>query len=421
MGGTGLYVEALCSALLAQGHAVAVVHPEVTAAPLLREERTAWGLRVALGGPAPRRWEETWRDPAREGIWRRWLRGWKADVVHVHHLSGLPLGLLRVSRSLGVRLVVTLHDYALPCARGQLVDRWLRPCEGPSAERCALCLGEHLRLDPVKARLATALSRWPTVPEGIRGRYAATTPPPRPQEQARVQGRLEAVRQALLGVDRLLAPSRHLADRFEAMGMGMSGGGGVGVEVCDLPLLRPISASSVAGAGPVRLLFASSILPTKGPHLLLEAYRSLPAGAATLTFAGPSPPFDGHPRYAAQLRADAEATAGVHWRGALSAEAVPDLLAGHDVLVLPSLWPENSPLIVREATAAGLPVVASAEGGVAELAPHARLVAAGDVQALSEALRAEVALGRRRLPPAAWPSPAAHAAWLVQSVYAPPA
>ena len=38
-----------------------------------------------------------------------------------------------------------------------------------------------------------------------------------------------------------------------------------------------------------------------------------------------------------------------------------------DVLVVPSLWPENSPLVIHEAFMAGLPVVASRIGGLPEL------------------------------------------------------
>ncbi len=97
---------------------------------------------------------------------------------------------------------------------------------------------------------------------------------------------------------------------------------------------------------------------------------------------------------------------------------IPALLNAHDVLVLPSTWPENSPLIVREATAAGLRVVASAAGGSRELDPSLRALPPGaPIGAITAALAAEIAVGRGRRAPLSWPTPAAHAARLVREAY----
>ena len=46
---------------------------------------------------------------------------------------------------------------------------------------------------------------------------------------------------------------------------------------------------------------------------------------------------------------------------------MPEHLSRVDVLVLPSVWLENSPLVIKEAFAAGVPVVTSDLGGMAEL------------------------------------------------------
>jgi glycosyltransferase involved in cell wall biosynthesis len=402
-------VESLAGALVAQGHPVAVVGPRSAMAP---GADVPGVVRWPLPDPPPRRFREAWQRPEALEAWARFQRSWRPDVVHVHHLSGLPLGLPAAARAAGSRVVITLHDYALVCARGQLVDAALRPCPGPAPTRCARCLGPHLRLNPATAAVGRVLARLPGLRARARDGLAAVAHPG-PRARQRVADRLGAARGALEAAHALLSPSADLAERIAGQGWPRP-------SVHALPLVRPVPVAPAPPPGPVRLLFASSVIPTKGPDRLLAAFAGLPGGAATLTIAGPAPAFDGQPGFAARLERDARATPGVRWRGAVPPAEVPALLAAHDVLVLPSTWPENSPLIVREATAAGLRVVASAGGGARELDPGLRAVdPAGGPEALREALVAEVEAGRGRRPPLAWPTPGDHAAALVTGPYLP--
>ena len=64
-------------------------------------------------------------------------------------------------------------------------------------------------------------------------------------------------------------------------------------------------------------------------------------------------------------------------------------LASIDVLVVPSIWPENAPLVIQEAFLAGIPVVASRIGGIPEMVTDGKnglLFTAGDAVALSRTL-----------------------------------
>jgi len=88
-------------------------------------------------------------------------------------------------------------------------------------------------------------------------------------------------------------------------------------------------------------------------------------------------------------------TAGVDLRlpGLLGQQALALYMAAADLFVhpcrtLPSGRSEGMPLVVREALARGLPVIASASGGLTELrgASGVTLVAEGDAAALAEAL-----------------------------------
>ncbi len=360
-GGSALYADALAGALASRALVDRFGPEDVT-------------------GKRARGFVGTLRDPAAEASFRARLGG--VDLVHIHHLSGLSLSLPVVAAREGVPVVITLHDYWLACARGQLINLGGERCAGPKPDRCAACLAPDL---------------WAPVPAAL----AARLPPRR----GPIAQRVELWREIREKTSLFLAPSRHVATRL-----------GVPATLLGLPLLRHVSPAPVAPSGVLRLLFLGSWLPTKGPQVLLEAFSRLPAGAAVLTLAGPSPPWRGSTVWADALKRRARATPGVRVLGHLAGDAVAETLVGHDVLVLPSTWEENAPLVVGEALAAGLRVLASDVGGVSEVAPEARLVEAGDVAALTAALANEVRRGRGRCPPVARPSMEAHA-WAIFNLY----
>lgn len=160
--------------------------------------------------------------------------------------------------------------------------------------------------------------------------------------------------------------------------------------------------------------FAGRFDTWKGVDLLLDAFAAV-AGArpgTELVLAGSAVP--GKEALAARLRARAEGLPGVHWVG--WRDDVPDLMADLDVFVSVSTEPEPFGLVVVEALASGVPVVAGAEGGPLEvLGPEAaehptvrgRLVAPGVPEAaagailglLPERTSAERRRGRSRLLP----------------------
>ena len=79
------------------------------------------------------------------------------------------------------------------------------------------------------------------------------------------------------------SPSHHLAERMSAFSSANIGH-------TALPLVQTITPSLLPEAGPVWFLYASSIIPTKGPDRLLRAFRALRADAR-LMIAGHSPAF----------------------------------------------------------------------------------------------------------------------------------
>ena len=113
------------------------------------------------------------------------------------------------------------------------------------------------------------------------------------------------------------------------------------------------------------------MIPIKGPHLLLEAWAALPEAlraTAELSICGP---LDHAPSYVEALRERASELF-VEVTGRLSRDKVAARLAQTDLLVMPSQWFENRPLILHEALALGVPCLVSDTGGMAELVQPGR-------------------------------------------------
>ena len=196
----------------------------------------------------------------------------------------------------------------------------------------------------------------------------APTPP------ALVERELSEYEQA----DAIAVPSRFAASTFVARGVPATK-----VIVNPLGVDRGRFAVPVkAGTGKPRILFAGEIGVRKGIAHLLEAFASLSAGAE-LHLVGPVEP--GFEVILARC-----SLAGVILHGPLSGTALVRAYANADIFCLPSIE-EGFGMVLGEAMAAGLPVVATSVTGASELIESGRegiLVPPADVPALRDALRA---------------------------------
>ena len=134
-----------------------------------------------------------------------------------------------------------------------------------------------------------------------------------------------------------------------------------------------------------RLLFVGTLIPEKGPEVLIaafaQAFRQRPDMTLTLVGGGP----DG---YVASLRQKAEGLP-VTFTGRLDREAVTRAYGAHDVLVFPSVWDEPYAVVPPEAMAMGLVVIGTTAGGTPEAVVHEKtglLVPPGDSAALANAI-----------------------------------
>jgi glycosyltransferase involved in cell wall biosynthesis len=161
---------------------------------------------------------------------------------------------------------------------------------------------------------------------------------------------------------RIIAPVEFLAARFapfvDTSRVVVSN---LGIDLA--PFRQPLPPRT---DGALRIGFIGQLVRHKGVHLLVQAFRALASHGRSVElhlFGHP----DADPAYTRRLRELAGDDPRIHFRGRFENDRVNQVLGSLDVTVTPSLWYENSPLVVLESRAAGVPVVTADAGGMAEL------------------------------------------------------
>jgi glycosyltransferase involved in cell wall biosynthesis len=397
-----VYALELCRALAARHH-VSVLCAEFD--PARAHGQVTW--RVHEGLPiielvnnwVCRTFEETYRPPLIAGRIAHVFRAVQPDVVHVHNLLNLSFDLPAMARSRGIPVVATLHDYALVCpSGGQRLHRADRHvCAEIESDRCVRCFrespfqaqasfGRLVGGTPAAALLHRSLAavrrRAPRLVGSILGR--ATCASGMPVSRADIDERLTAAKRIFQEIDLFVAPSSFMAAEFESLGIPSAK-----IRVSDYGF-APLAATPPNGhrrdTSPLRIGFAGTLVWHKGVHVLLDAVRGLPAGTFEVSIFGDPDVF---PDYTAEIRGLA-AGLPVTFRGAFDRQHVADAYRQMDVLVVPSLWLENSPLVIHEAFMCGIPVVGARIGGIADLIDDGRtglLYEPTSADALRQALR----------------------------------
>jgi len=118
--------------------------------------------------------------------------------------------------------------------------------------------------------------------------------------------------------------------------------------------------------GPLRIAFFGRIDHAKGPDTLARALKMIPKAPVQIDIfairqsAGPDQAYD-------WLAAQAQLEARLTLRTAVAPDKVIDVMAEYDLVAIPSRCLETGPLVALEAFAAGVPVLGSDLGGIAEL------------------------------------------------------
>jgi len=340
--------------------------------------------------------EETYNNPGMDKRFHEILDELKPDVVHFQHLLNLSVNFIQIAKKKGIPVVFTLHEYWLMCPNGgQMIKNrkkgssCLSPelCYDVNPQECARCITSlsGKRLIPkryyslIRKRSANFIVRGgqssglkkSSFGSGLRrtiiscDRFAKTW-----KEKvlwtlkkkdcfAMAQYRSTHIRNICKDVDLFIAPSPFLRSMFIKFGIPENK-----IVYADYGMNTAFYGNiSRQASEKIRFTFIGSPVVHKGVHVLVEAFNGIVDDRAELNIYGD---LSLQPEYSYPLQKSAK-NPNIHFRGRFENDKIADVLSNTDVLVVPSIWFENSPLTIHEAFIAGIPVVTSNLGGMADL------------------------------------------------------
>ncbi len=384
--GTEQYVRALAREARRRGHDARVFTVEPTAsfrvAARLRVDDEVEGIpvhrfavaRSAVANPVLGDHDQ----PLVAAELRRWLDAFAPEALHAFHLQGIGAAALADAARRGIPVLAHATDFWSACPVATLTLPDGTPCEGPpdGGLGCFQCAHSGVAQVLATESLAGDVRRARDLAGALRMHR-----PLLPAMALAFAGRREEIVAGLHSARAVVAPSRFLRDallrhgvRDETLALVPYG--------LDLDRLGGLADRA---SGPVVFGFFGTVAPHKGAVLLARAFTRVP-GDVRLVVRGR---LDEFPAYGEELAAAARNDPRIELAGPFAPADLGAALSAIDVLVVPSLWHENTPFVALEALAARRPVVASDRGGLAESVAAGRggaLVPAGDASALAAAL-----------------------------------
>ena len=351
--GSEVYTQTLCHGLADRHEVHVFTREEDPFAPdyALRREVDPDDPRVTLHLVNMPRSRDRYRHVGVDQRFAELCEALRPDVVHIGHLNHLSTSLVSEAAGREIPVVYTLHDYWVMCPRGQFMqmhpedpqDLWAA-CDGQEDRKCA---------------------------ERCYARYFSGAPGEQEDDIAYWTGwvarRMRHIREVADLVDLFIAPARYLHQRYrDAFGLPERK-----LVYLDYGFdLGRIQGRARPAGEPFTFGYIGTHIPAKGIHHLIDAFGQVPGDARLRIW--------GRPRgqETEALRALAErlpggAGARVEWLPEYrNQDIVRDVFDRVDCIVVPSIWVENSPLVIHEALQARVPVITANVGGMAEYIHH---------------------------------------------------
>jgi len=265
------------------------------------------------------------------------------QIVHFGHLNHLSMGLPSVANKREIPTVFTLHDFWMMCPRGQFLQWGLTSdepwalCDGQKDEKCAShCFNRFVEGLDVRSEVR----HW----------------------ESWVNKRMQASREACDAIDLFLAPSRRLMDRH-VREFGLSP---EKIEYLDYGFdLERLDNRNRITEGPFVFGYIGRHHPSKGIHDLIDAFCELEGDSLLRIWGRPQ----GQITDSLKRRVEKYpgASKRIEWLPEYNnEEIVSNVFNQCDCIVVPSIWDENSPLVIHEAQQCSIPVITANKGGMGE-------------------------------------------------------
>lgn len=353
--GTELYVQALAKALQEKGNEVMVVIPAFGS--LSNEVYYHNGIRVesyAEPSVKDRLLLQGRRKPDGLLNFIEILKREQPSIVHLHELGGAGYGLCHLEEiaKLGISIATTLHIAGYTCSTGQLMYMGTELCNGKiDVRKCTACSLKFNGVSPLRSSAIQSVSsvlfslginslKWNSKLGTMLGQYFAIE---------NLKRRLSAIKAQS---KYLFTVANWYKDVLELNGVSEK----------NLACIKqgiPTNYTSVAIDNPIesqglRMVFVGRVTKAKGLHLLLLAVKHIGNPLVSIDIFGQE--IDAE--YVSYCKSILQSSS-VRWKGLLNPTELIATLTSYDALVLPSIICEMSPLVIQEAFAAGIPVIAS--------------------------------------------------------------
>jgi len=291
--------------------------------------RSADGQEVLFSAPPVDHFRHS--QPQRQVVYEQFralLERFAPTVVHFHHYVHLGLELIREARKYNpdVLIVLTLHEFLAIChAQGQMLKTNGLLCSKAAPLDCHQCFPELSPQDFFMRELF--------------------------------------IKSYFKLVDQFVCPSHFLRDRY--IDWGLPAQKMLVLENGQPP--RAAGQKAPAALAP-RFVLLGQLSRLKGTLVLVEAVKLLPKRlreALSIEIHG-SIQYEVDEFKATLARALAGLEDTVRYCGPYRPEDVGGIIQSAGWVIVPSIWWENSPLVIQEAFAAGRPVICSNIGGMAE-------------------------------------------------------
>lgn len=367
--GTEIYTWALCKQLQHHGVHVKVVIPNYQN---YYESNYIYDDIEVHQYPEPsfvdRQLIMGFREPDGLKNFQKYINNQRPDIIHFHELAGsngITLNHVHVAKKSGAKVIMTFHLAGYTCKTGTLVQLGKRTCDGViDLKKCSKCY--------IQSTSNVIISTFLTTASAFLHNFSINTTSWQ-NKFGTALGSVPLISKLKKDLSLLVSQCDYVVSLTDWYAKILIANGvnenkikvikqGIPLDPTNSILTRTIND------GPIKLIFLGRINKFKGLHLLIDAITEIDSHLIQLSIFGNSD----DSVYESTLKIQTASYNNISWNGQLNQRDVVKTLQEHDVLCLCSTFSEMSPLVIQEAFAAGIPVIASNVYGNSEQIQHGK-------------------------------------------------